>query len=237
MPGVGRAEAEAEAEAVQKTPGGLGIVPVAGRGSRRAAGTAVPRAVVSLLPDPVLDRARVAAAHARPAVSRRGSVARDAPRPRVEVSVNELTGMMSWRTVRPPAAGAGNRPGAGPRRDRTAPAPPGVRPATSEGAAPLPTNPADVRAAVNVSVASLPPEHLRRHLAVVAVLRSHVKADLALGARLPRSVAAPLRAAATPASVHALGEERADTTRELGRRSAAARPVPQVTAPARGRHR
>ncbi|MEW2162966.1 hypothetical protein AB0912_08185 [Streptomyces sp. NPDC007084] len=192
------------------------------------------------LPASALDHARVIAAYSRSPRSRRTPAVRPAPRPRVEVSVNELTGMMSWRTVQPPVTGAearrgrqGDRNGGGGAAD----GPPGLRTKNSHGAAPIPANPADVRAAVNVSLASLPPEQLRRHLAVVEALRSHVTADVAVGAKLPLSVAAHLRAGATPAAVHALSEERADTTRELKRTAPAAPAAARTSPQARARHR
>ncbi|MFD6922100.1 hypothetical protein ACFV99_18050 [Streptomyces sp. NPDC059944] len=189
--------------------------------------------VSASVPAPVLDRARVTAAYSRSPVSHRAATG-TAPRPRVEVSVNELTGTMSWRTVQPPVSDPSARPGDRNARNRTAA--PGSRMPNSEGAAPVPTNPADVRAAVNVSVASLPPEQLRRHLAVVAVLRSHVAADLAVAGKLPPTVAAHLRTGPTPAAAHALNEERVETTGELTRRSPAARRT-AAPAPTRAHHR
>ncbi|MFJ8995836.1 hypothetical protein ACIRQH_36190 [Streptomyces sp. NPDC102279] len=185
------------------------------------------------VPVPVLDRARVTAAYSRSPVSHRAPTG-TAPRPRVEMSVNELTGTMSWRTVQPPESDASARPGDWNARNRTAA--PGSRMPNSEGAAPIPTNPADVRAAVNVSVASLPPEQLRRHLAVVAALRSHVAADLAVGGKLPPAVAAHLRTGPAPAAAHALNEERVETIRELTRRPPAARRT-ATPAPTRAHHR
>lgn len=189
--------------------------------------------VSASVPAAVLDRARVTAAYSRSPVSHRAATG-TAPRPRVEVSVNELTGTMSWRTVQPPVSDPSARPGDRNARNRTAAS--GSRMPNSEGAAPVPTNPADVRAAVNVSVASLPPEQLRRHLAVVAVLRSHVAADLAVGGKLPPTVAAYLRTGPTPAAAHALNEERVETTGELTRRSPAARRT-AAPAPTRAHHR
>ncbi|MGW3668915.1 hypothetical protein [Streptomyces sp. NPDC005141] len=140
-----------------------------------------------------------------------------APRPRVELTVNELTGTMSWRTLQP--RGAAGRPGeTGRGAPRTAGAgPAGLRSARSHGAAPVPTHPAVVRAAVSVSVESLTPEQARSHLAVVGALRSRVAADLAVGAHMPAAVAARMRSGSTPAAAHALTAERADVVRELTR--------------------
>ncbi|MEU8793828.1 hypothetical protein [Streptomyces sp. NPDC048643] len=146
-----------------------------------------------------------------------------------------MTGTMSWRTVQPPVSDPSGRPGGRNARSRTAAAT-GSRTPNSEGAAPIPTNPADVRAAVNVSVASLTPERLRRHLAVVAALRSHVATDLAVGGKLPPTVAAHLRSGPTPAAAHALNEERVETTREMTRRPPAARQT-AAPAPTRAHHR
>ncbi|MFD9587493.1 hypothetical protein ACFWBM_22705 [Streptomyces sp. NPDC059980] len=182
---------------------------------------------------PVLDRARVTAAYSRSPVSH-GAPTGTAPRPRVVVSVNELTGMMSWRTVPSPASDPSGRPGDGNAHSR--PSAPGSRTPNVQGAAPIPTNPADVRAAVNVSVASLPPEQLRRHLAVVAALRSHVATDLAVGGKLPPTVASHLRLGPAPAAARALNEERVETTREMTRRPPAARRAP-APSPTRAHHR
>ncbi|MCX4989155.1 MULTISPECIES: hypothetical protein [unclassified Streptomyces] len=170
-----------------------------------------------------------------------------APHPRIELTVNELTGTMSWRTLQP--RGAADRPGGTGRGvPRTAGAgPAGLRSARSHGAAPIPTHPAVVRAAVSVSVESLTPEQARSHLAAVGALRSRVAADLAVGAHLPTAVAARTRSGSTPAAAHALTTERADAARELIRGAPApgappaaaahgarpASPVRSVTAAAR----
>ncbi|MFD9466410.1 hypothetical protein [Streptomyces sp. NPDC060027] len=153
-----------------------------------------------------------------------------APHPRIELTVNELTGTMSWRTLQP--RGAADRPGGTGRGvPRTAGAgPAGLRSARSHGAAPVPRHPAVVRAAVSVSVESLTPEQARSHLAVVGALRSRVAADLAVGAHLPTAVAARMRSGSTPAAAHALTTERADTARELIR-GAPAPGAPPAAAP------
>ncbi|MGQ4382580.1 hypothetical protein [Streptomyces sp. SAS_270] len=151
------------------------------------------------------------------------------------MSVNELTGTMSWRTIQP----GGSRSGA--RRDRTA-APhssaadrrgkaaalraAGLDPArvASRGAAPIPAHPAAVRAAVGVSVETLTPGQLQHHLALVGALRSRVAGDAARGTRMPSTVAARLRSESTPGRVQALTVERASAVRELGARSQAPGP-------------
>ncbi|WP_435228642.1 hypothetical protein [Streptomyces sp. Tue6028] len=143
------------------------------------------------------------------------------PAPRTEVTVNELTGTMSWRTVTPGGAGKRGRP------DRAA------TPAGPRGAAPIPTPPAAVRAAVDVHVESLGAGELQHHLARVGALRSRVAADVALGGRVPAVVAARMRSVSTPAAGHALTVERADAVRELGRKGPAARAVTPVAGPAR----
>ncbi|WP_327430895.1 hypothetical protein [Streptomyces sp. NBC_01236] len=144
----------------------------------------------------------------RAAAARRRSPRTGAPRPRTEVYVNELTGTMSWRTVRPGGTGRDGRP-----RARV----------TAQGAAPLPTHPAAVRSAVSVPVEALTADQLQHHLARVGALRSHVAADVAAGARMPTSVAARLRSGSTPAAAHALTAERSSAARELPRRPTAPR--------------
>ncbi|MFC7257675.1 hypothetical protein [Streptomyces lutosisoli] len=151
----------------------------------------------------------------RAAAARRRSPRTGAPGPRTEVYVNELTGTMSWRTVRPGGTDRDGRP-----RTRV----------TAQGAAPLPTHPAAVRSAVSVPVEALTPDQLQHHLARVGALRSHVAADVAAGTRMPTSVAARLRSASTPAATHALTAERSSAARELTRRS----PSPPAPAASRG---
>ncbi|WP_330306653.1 MULTISPECIES: hypothetical protein [unclassified Streptomyces] len=151
----------------------------------------------------------------RAAAARRRSPRAGAPRPRTEVYVNELTGTMSWRTVRPGGTDRDGRP-----RTRV----------TAQGAAPLPTHPAAVRSAVNVHVEALTPDQLQHHLARVGALRSHVAADVAAGARMPTSVAARLRSGSTPAAAHALTAEHSSAARELPRRP----PSPPAPAASRG---
>ncbi|MEU9214597.1 hypothetical protein AB0D27_43760 [Streptomyces sp. NPDC048415] len=129
--------------------------------------------------------------------------------PPIEVSVNELTGTVSWRTRQP---GGADRRGA---RARAASA------AGPRGAAPIPTHPAAVRAAVGVPVEGLTGDQLRHHLAQVGALSSRVAADAAVGGRVPTAVAARLRSGSTPAVMHALTTERASTARQLTRRAPA----------------
>ncbi|MDT0570778.1 hypothetical protein RM704_25530 [Streptomyces sp. DSM 3412] len=152
------------------------------------------------------------------------------PRPRVEVTVNELTGTVSWRTLaRPthaPAAqdgtpGTVGAPGT-PHRRTTATEPQAAAPssaraaafrsagldpsrAPAKGAAPIPTHPGAVRAALSADVGALTPERGSSRLARIGALRSAVAADLARGAGMPTSVASRLRSTtATPAHTHAL---------------------------------
>ncbi|MCL6739397.1 hypothetical protein [Streptomyces neyagawaensis] len=159
------------------------------------------------------------------------------PRPRVEVHVNELTGTMSWRTLDDRAARPARASGAaaydghgtpGPRHTRTprprlsGEAPWSVRAAAlrsagldparapARGAAPIPTHPAAVRAALGVDVASLGPERLGAHLARIGALRSAVAADLTRGARMPTAVASRLRTT-TPSHAHTLTAEHTAT--------------------------
>ncbi|WP_328506320.1 hypothetical protein [Streptomyces sp. NBC_00391] len=168
-----------------------------------------------------------------------------ARRPRVEVHVNELTGTMSWRTVDHPTSsgsrrqheGAGRRvPDAAPWNARAAALrSAGLDPsrAPAQGAAPIPTHPAAVRAALGADVASLSPEQRQSHLARVGALRSGAAADLAHGTRMPTSVASRLRStSATPAHAHALAAER---TSVITRTRAPA--VPQGPGPAAGPRR
>ncbi|WP_328837487.1 hypothetical protein [Streptomyces europaeiscabiei] len=151
------------------------------------------------------------------------SPADTARRPRVEVYVNELTGTMSWRTVAvaQPMSGGDRRQyrGTGRRAPEAAPwnaraaalRSAGMDPsrARAQGAAPIPTHPAAVRAALGVDVASLGPEQRQSHLARLGALRSGAAADLAHGTRMPTSVASRLRStSATPAHTHALAAER-----------------------------
>jgi hypothetical protein len=148
-------------------------------------------------------------------------------RPRVEVSFNELTGTMSWRTLGQPPRGTRQQHGTdtGALHPRTSPEAPwsaraaalrsaGPAPsrAPAKGAAPIPAHPAAVRAALSVDLASLDPEGVRRHLARVGTLRSQVTADLTHGTRVPTAVASRLRSTtATPAHAHALTAHRATT--------------------------
>ncbi|QYX78128.1 hypothetical protein [Streptomyces akebiae] len=152
------------------------------------------------------------------------------PRPRVEVTVNELTGTVSWRTlVRPTRAptaqdGTPGTVGASgtPHRRTTATEPGAAAPfsaraaafrsagldpsrAPAKGAAPIPTHPGAVRAALSADVGALTPERGSSRPARLGALRSAVAADLARGAGMPTSVASRLRSTtATPAHTHVL---------------------------------
>ncbi|MDG5809347.1 hypothetical protein P9869_43445 [Streptomyces ossamyceticus] len=144
-------------------------------------------------------------------------------RPRVEVHVNELTGTMSWRTFGDRTARPAHASGAARSRPsgealwsvraaalRSAGLDP-VR-APARGAAPIATQPASVRAALSVDVASLGPERLGAHLARIGALRSAVAADLARGSRMPTAVAARLRSTTrTPPHAHTLTVEHTAT--------------------------
>ncbi|MDX2525492.1 hypothetical protein [Streptomyces europaeiscabiei] len=145
------------------------------------------------------------------------------PRPRVEVTFNELTGTMSWRALDRSARVSGAQDGDARTPHRRTPEAAlrsaraaalrsaGLDPsrAPAQGAAPIPTHPAAVRAALGVDVASLSPEQRQSHLARLGALRSGAAADLAHGTRMPASVASRLRStSATPAHTHALAAER-----------------------------
>ncbi|MFE7759925.1 hypothetical protein [Streptomyces sp. NPDC057438] len=147
-------------------------------------------------------------------------------RPRVEVTFNELTGTMSWRTLDRAAPAAGGAQDATPRSASTPRTPhrltPGTAPwsaraaalrsagldpsrAPATGAVPIPTHPAAVRSALDVDVAALTPEGRRSHLARLGALRSEAAAGLAHGAGMPTALASRLRStSATPAHTHAL---------------------------------
>ncbi|MFM9582735.1 hypothetical protein [Streptomyces caniscabiei] len=130
-----------------------------------------------------------AARHRSPSASPSSHEPHPPPRPRAEVTVNELTGTVSWRTRAAALRSAGL----------------GASHAPEEGAAPIPTHPAVVRAALGVDVGALTPERLGGQPARLGALRSAVAADLGRGTGLPTSVAARLRStAATPAHTHAL---------------------------------
>ncbi|UUU31574.1 hypothetical protein JIX56_17600 [Streptomyces sp. CA-210063] len=146
------------------------------------------------------------------------------PRPRVEVTFNELTGTMSWRPLSHTPSATAQQGGTGspqtPHRRTPEETPWSARAAAlrsagldpsrapTKGASPIPTHPAAVRAAASVDVASLTPEQQRRHLARLGALRSGVTADLAHGTRMPTPVASRLRStSATPAHAHALAKQ------------------------------
>ncbi|MGW1004953.1 hypothetical protein [Streptomyces sp. NPDC002520] len=182
---------------------------------------------------------------------RRAAAARLRPRPprlRLEVTVNEYNGTVSWRVVSPGRLG---RPGRGRAADGR------TRPRTSEasiersraaalraaglgphaptrGAAPIPVNPAPVYAVVEASVASLPPEQRQGHLARVSMLRSQVAGDLSRAARMPSSVAARLRPAASPAQLHALSAARTASSSRLAADRAAGGPAAPSRTPSTG---
>ncbi|MER6353216.1 hypothetical protein ABT186_15565 [Streptomyces sp. NPDC001634] len=187
---------------------------------------------------------------------RTASARRRSPRVRVEVNVNELTGTVSWRTIRPgtPIGTRGRGKGADAQRserpDATLSRRPqaaalrsaGLDPAGSRarGAAPIPTHPAAVRAAVSTPVDSLSPDQMNSLLARIGKLRSQLAGDLGRGARMPSAVAARLRSAASPANVHALSAAHAASVRASGHRAGRAnRPAAPATgaAPAPGPRR
>lgn len=173
--------------------------------------------------------------HPRGRGDRSAAAHRRSPRPRVEVSINELTGTMSWRTIQPGGGRTGSahdrtrggHPATADRREKAAALrAAGLDPARvdSRGAAPIPAHPAAVRAAVSVSVETLTPEQLQHHLARVGALRSRVAGDAARGTRMPSTVAARLRSESTPGRVQALTVERASAAREVGARNSAPGP-------------
>ncbi|MDX3524681.1 hypothetical protein [Streptomyces scabiei] len=204
----------------------------AGGGVTRPAAPPAPAHAPETPGDPAAARGARAARLRSP---HRSSSAPSAPRPRVEVTLNELTGTMSWRTLdrAAPASGAldgtprtpfRRAPGTAPWSARAAAlrsagADPSRAPAT--GAAPIPTHPAAVRSALSVDVAALTPEAGRSHLARLGALRSEAAAGLAHGTGMPAS---RLRSSsATPAHTHALTARHASAaTRPPG--SAPARP-------------
>ncbi|GAB2945302.1 hypothetical protein GCM10027075_52190 [Streptomyces heilongjiangensis] len=211
---------------------------------------APPHSGDSATPSPLPEAARHRTTRRRPSTP-----AERTPRPRVEVHVNELTGTMSWRTLDDDRAARSARASAayagqgapGPRRAR---APlsrlPGEAPwsaraaalrsagldparAPARGAAPVPTHPAAVRAALGVDAASLGPERLAAHLARIGALRSAVAADLARGSRMPAAVASRLRSTTTtPALAHALTAERAAAVPRTSAAAATRPPTPVV---------
>lgn len=169
---------------------------------------------------------------------RSASARRRSPRVRVEVSVNELTGTVSWRALAPRTpvgtrgrdkradAQRGERPRAASSRREQAAAlrSAGLDPARAggRGAAPIPLHPATVRAAVSTPVESASPDRLHSRLARIGMLRSELAADLGRGTRTPSAVAARLRSAASPGTVHALSAAHAVSERAAGRRAASA---------------
>ncbi|MFG2882162.1 hypothetical protein ACGFYV_07520 [Streptomyces sp. NPDC048297] len=167
------------------------------------------------------------------------------PRPRVEVTVNEFNGTVSWRVLSPARLNPPGRGRAGDSRarPRTSEAPTtraraaalraaGLDPnAPAKGAAPIPTHPASVRAAVAASAtASLSPEQLQAHLARVGMLRSQLAGDFSRAARMPSAVAARLRTVPSSAQLHAV------TTAQSALSSRPAAPRPGAS-PAAGPHR
>ncbi|MFF5361541.1 hypothetical protein ACFY4I_19435 [Streptomyces scabiei] len=119
---------------------------------------------------PVTGRGARAARLRSPHRSYSAPSAPSVPRPRVEVTFNELTGTMSWRTLDRAAPASGARdgtprtphhraPGTAPWSARAAALrSAGVDPsrAPATGAAPIPTHPAAVRSALSVDVAARP---------------------------------------------------------------------------------
>ncbi|ULR52768.1 hypothetical protein [Streptomyces deccanensis] len=202
--------------------------PRAGASARRADGGA-PHPRPPRPPDAPRDPAvarRVQAAHRRS--PRPAAPDHAGPRPRVEVTVNELTGTMSWRTLdrSAPASGAGDGNPRTPHRrmpGHTAPwsaraaalRSAGLDPSRAPGqdAAPIATHPAAVRAALSTDVAALTPEARRSHLARLGALRSEAVAGLAESTRMPTAVAARLRSTtATPTHTHVLATRGTATT-------------------------
>ncbi|WP_200300673.1 hypothetical protein [Streptomyces adelaidensis] len=141
------------------------------------------------------------------------------PRARAEVSFNERAGTMSRRTTERPTNAGTRRQTDGSAHRTPEPAPehapwsaraaalrstgPAPSRGPAKGAAPIPTHPAAVRAAVGVDLASLTPEQRQRHLAGLGALRSGGTADPARGTRTPTAVASRLRStSATPVHTH-----------------------------------
>ncbi|MCM1937713.1 hypothetical protein NC239_05720 [Streptomyces sp. G3] len=164
---------------------------------------------------------------------RREAALRRSPRPRVEVTFNELTGTASWRAVTPGGPARHGRAGAGggeahPGASRAAAlrSPGGGAPgAPARGAAPIPVRPATVRAVVSTAGVSATGDRQGARLAQTALLRSQVQGDLSRAARMPRAVAARL-GTTVPAHLTALSAARANTLR-----TAAGTPRPAAPAP------
>lgn len=237
---------------------GRATAPGATRNTTAPGSERTPAAPPPSTPAPLPDAARHRTARRRPSPPPERT-----PRPRVEVHVNELTGTMSWRTLGDRAARSARASGAAhdghgdsglrhartPRPRLSGEAPWSVRAAAlrsagldparapARGAAPIPTHPASVRAALSVDVASLGPERVGAHLARIGALRSAVAADLTRGSRMPTAVASRLRSTTpTPSHAHTLTAEhtatatrRAATTRTATPRTA---PVPRTTSAA-----
>lgn len=174
----------------------------------------------------------------------RRAAERRSARPRVETYVNELSGVVSWRTVRParfraPRAATGGDAGlpegrvlaARPQAAALRSAGLDPRRVPARGAAPVPTHPATVQAVAHVPLESLPPDLQRAHLARVGMLRSQVVGDVSRGARMPSAVAARLRSVVSPAHVHALSAAQA---RSQGLASRGAVPAVPGRTPAAG---
>ncbi|WP_051722644.1 hypothetical protein [Streptomyces albus] len=185
------------------------------------------------------------------ALSRARAARVRSPRVRVEVSVNELNGTVSWRVPphRNPRRPGGERPDTT-ERHRRGPASAEQTPDTAahaaalrsagldprgaaRGAAPVPAHPAAVSAAARMPVEHMSPEQLRSHQAHVAGLRSRLSGDLARTSRVP--AAAGLRTGISSGRVHSLAAEQSSAARALAHRP----PPGAVYAPAQQatRHR
>lgn len=178
--------------------------------------------------------AAAAPAEQRHRSPRREAALRRSPRPRVEVTFNELTGTASWRPVTPGggpprhgrARAGGGEAYAGASRAAALRSPGSGAPgAAARGAAPIPVRPATVRAVVSTAGVSASGDRQGARPAQTALLRSQVQGDLSRAARMPRAVAARL-GTTVPAHLTALSAARAHTLR-----TAAGIPRPAAPAP------
>ncbi|CAM5661818.1 hypothetical protein STENM223S_03417 [Streptomyces tendae] len=171
---------------------------------------------------------------------RREAALRRSPRPRVEVTFNELNGTASWRTVTPGGrarpgrrhgAGDGEVPPGASRASALRSAGSGAPGTPAPGAAPIPVRPAAVRAVVSTSGAPAAGDRQGARLAQTALLRSQVQGDLSRAAGMPRVVAARLTTT-VPAHLTGLSAARANTLRTA---PAASRPASPASSPPAGR--
>ncbi|MFD8896372.1 hypothetical protein [Streptomyces ardesiacus] len=154
------------------------------------------------------------------------------------MTVNELTGTASWRTVTPggafrhsrarAAGGSGASPGASRASAARSPGG-GAHGAPARGAAPIPVPPAAVRAVTSTAGVSADADRQGAQLAQTAQLRSQVQGDLSRAARMPRAVAARLTTT-VPAHLTALSAARAHTLHTASGTSRPASPAPQSPA-------